>query len=50
MGKNLNDSTTSSTTDDTSHKKKKIEYINISSLSWKENKNANMGYSRSRKI
>ena len=36
MGKNLNDSTTSSTTDDTSHKKKKIEYINISSLSWKE--------------
>ena len=33
---NLNDSTTSSTTDDSSHKKKNVKYINISSLTLKE--------------
>ena len=33
---NLNDSSATSTTDDSSHKKKNVKYINISSLSWKE--------------
>ena len=33
---NLNDSSATSTTDDSSHKKKNVNYINISSLSWKE--------------
>ena len=33
---NLNDSSATSTTDDSSNKKKNVKYINISSLSWKE--------------